>query len=149
MLESVAICGDSVHGDARRALIAGYLEANVKDHRPSRFLLNDLVRYWRTIAVDFESKMRARKGEGWGLRMPSSGSCVRPYSPAGFSRSSSATGNQPATCSTTSMSACRSPRLTGSPTRSSIAAPSTPAYEHATPTTSSWRFSTTARSGGS
>jgi hypothetical protein len=68
MLESVAICGDSVHGDARRALIAGYLEANVKDHRPPRFLLNDLVRYWRTIAVDFESKMRARKGEGWGLR---------------------------------------------------------------------------------
>ena len=57
-----------MHGDARRALIAGYLEANVKDHRPPRFLLNDLVRYWRTIAVDFESKMRARKGEGWGLR---------------------------------------------------------------------------------
>jgi hypothetical protein len=25
MLESVAICGDSVHGDARRTLIAGYL----------------------------------------------------------------------------------------------------------------------------
>ena len=68
MLESVAICGDEVHADARRALIAGYLDANVKDHRPPRFLLNDLVRYWRTIAVDFESKMRARKGEGWGLR---------------------------------------------------------------------------------
>ncbi len=68
MLESVAICGDEVHADARRALIAGYLEANVKDHRPPRFLLNDVVRYWRTIAVDFESKMRARKGEGWGLR---------------------------------------------------------------------------------
>jgi len=33
------------------------------------------------------------------------------------------------------MSACRSPPLTGSPTRSSIAAPSTPAYEHSTPTT--------------
>ena len=68
MLESVAICGDDVHADARRALIAGYLEANVKDYRPPRFLLNDLIRYWRTIAVDFESKMRARKGEGWGLR---------------------------------------------------------------------------------
>jgi hypothetical protein len=27
-----------------------------------------VIRYWRTIAVDFESKMRARKGEGWGLR---------------------------------------------------------------------------------
>jgi hypothetical protein len=45
MLESVAICGDEVHGDARRALIAGYFEANVKDHRPPRFLPNDLVRY--------------------------------------------------------------------------------------------------------
>jgi hypothetical protein len=40
----------------------------VKDYRPPRFLLNDLVRYWRTIAVDFESKMRSRKDEGWGLR---------------------------------------------------------------------------------
>jgi hypothetical protein len=27
-----------------------------------------VIRYWRTIAVDFESKMRARRGEGWGLR---------------------------------------------------------------------------------
>lgn len=68
MLESVAICGEKVHADARRALLAGYLDANVKNHRPPRFLLNDLIRYWRTIAVDFESKMRARKGEGWGLR---------------------------------------------------------------------------------
>ncbi len=40
----------------------------MKDYRPPRFLLNDLIRYWRTIAVDFESKMRERKGEGWGLR---------------------------------------------------------------------------------
>jgi hypothetical protein len=68
ILESVAVCGDKVHAHARTALLAGYLDANVKDHRPPRFLLNDLVRYWRTIAVDFESKMRARRGDGWGLR---------------------------------------------------------------------------------
>jgi hypothetical protein len=68
ILESVPVCGEEVHARARRALLAGYLEANVKDYRPPRFLLNDLVRYWRTIAVDFESKMRDRKGEGWGLR---------------------------------------------------------------------------------
>jgi hypothetical protein len=68
ILESVAVCGEDVHARARTALLAGYLGANVKDYRPPRFLLNDLVRYWRTIAVDFESKMRARKGEGWGLR---------------------------------------------------------------------------------
>jgi hypothetical protein len=68
VLESVAVCGAEVHARARRELLAAYLEANVKDYRPPRFLLNDLIRYWRTIAVDFESKMRARKGEGWGLR---------------------------------------------------------------------------------
>ena len=68
MLESVAICGDDGHGDARRALIAGYLRRTSRTAGRRRFLLNDLVRYWRTIAVDFESKTRARKGEGWGLR---------------------------------------------------------------------------------
>lgn len=68
ILESVAVCGADVHARARTSLLDGYLAANVKDYRPPRFLLNDLVRYWRTIAVDFESKMRARKGEGWGLR---------------------------------------------------------------------------------
>jgi len=68
ILESVSVCGADVHADARRALLGRYLSANVKDYRPPRFLLNDLIRYWRTIAVDFESKMRARDGEGWGLR---------------------------------------------------------------------------------
>lgn len=33
-----------------------------------RFLLNDIVRFWRTMAVDFASKQRDRGGEGWGLR---------------------------------------------------------------------------------
>ena len=68
VLESVPLCGDATHARALAALLTGYLEANVKDHRPPRFLLNDLIRYWRTIAVDFESKMRDRRGEGWGLR---------------------------------------------------------------------------------
>jgi hypothetical protein len=68
VLESVPVHGQEAYVRARRALLAGYLDANVKHHRPPRFLLNDVIRYWRTIAVDFESKMRARKGEGWGLR---------------------------------------------------------------------------------
>jgi hypothetical protein len=68
VLESVAVCGDVTHVRALLRLLSGYLEANVKDFRPPRFFLNDLIRYWRTIAVDFESKMRDRTGEGWGLR---------------------------------------------------------------------------------
>jgi hypothetical protein len=33
-----------------------------------RFLLNDIVRFWKTMAVDFASKQRERAGDGWGLR---------------------------------------------------------------------------------
>lgn len=33
-----------------------------------RFLLNDIVRYWRTLTVDFVEKQRGQAGHGWGLR---------------------------------------------------------------------------------
>lgn len=68
ILESVAVWGDEVHDRSRRALLDQYLQAHSADYQPPRFLLNDLIRYWRTIAVDFEGKMRARAGEGWGVR---------------------------------------------------------------------------------
>ena len=68
LLESVPVAGDHAHAAAREGLLATYLAAHERDYRPPRFLLNDLVRYWRTIAVDFEGKHRARAGEGWGLR---------------------------------------------------------------------------------
>jgi hypothetical protein len=68
LLESVAVSGEAFHAEARQRVLAGYLNESLKNHRPPRFLLNDLIRYWRTIAVDFESKMRDRKGNGWGVR---------------------------------------------------------------------------------
>lgn len=68
VLESVAVSGMDIHMKARHTVLEGYLRANAKNYRPPRFLLNDLIRYWRTVAVDFESKMRARDGQGWGLR---------------------------------------------------------------------------------
>jgi predicted nucleotidyltransferase len=33
-----------------------------------RVLLNDIVRYWRTVTVDFVDKQRGQAGHGWGLR---------------------------------------------------------------------------------
>lgn len=33
-----------------------------------RFLLNDIVRYWRTVTVDFVEKQRGQEGRGWALR---------------------------------------------------------------------------------
>jgi hypothetical protein len=39
-----------------------------KRHPIPHFLLNDVVRYWRTIASDYASKMWERHREGWGIR---------------------------------------------------------------------------------
>jgi predicted nucleotidyltransferase len=58
-----------------RGVINRYLEEDnhllthdSKRYRIPRFLLNDIVRFWRTMAVDFASKQRDRAGKGWGLR---------------------------------------------------------------------------------
>jgi predicted nucleotidyltransferase len=58
-----------------RAVIDRYLEEDthlltrdLKNYRVPRFLLNDIVRFWRTMAVDFANKQRDRAGKGWGLR---------------------------------------------------------------------------------
>ena len=68
VLESVAACHADVLDGVRRDVIVDYLRDALRDHRPPRFLLNDLVRYWRTIGVDFVAKDRERAGVGWGLR---------------------------------------------------------------------------------
>jgi predicted nucleotidyltransferase len=46
----------------------GYAMPPKSAARVPRFLLNDIVRYWRTMAVDFAAKRREREGAGWGLR---------------------------------------------------------------------------------
>lgn len=68
VLESVAVVNQGVHEQARRDLIDEYLEPPIKPHHPPRLFLNDVIRYWRTMCVDFAGKMRERNGQGWGLR---------------------------------------------------------------------------------
>jgi hypothetical protein len=68
MLESVAVAGEDAHRSAREIVLDGYLRGDVKDHRPPRFFLNDVIRYWRTITVDFVGKERAGGGEKGALR---------------------------------------------------------------------------------
>lgn len=55
LLESIALTG-SMRDQCWTAILERYLEHGVKDHWPPRFLLNDTIRYWRTICVDFEGK---------------------------------------------------------------------------------------------
>jgi hypothetical protein len=69
LLESVAITG-TARDACWNAILARYLRWGVKDHRPPRFLLNDIIRYWRTICVDFEGKHKTSGGEDpkWVMR---------------------------------------------------------------------------------
>jgi Nucleotidyltransferase domain len=62
LLESRELAG-GIHAECWRAVLERYLRFGIKNHRPPRFLLNDLVRYWRTICVDFEGKHRDTGGE--------------------------------------------------------------------------------------
>ncbi len=68
LLESQPIANDAVGGACWERVLDGYLDESIKDFRPPRFLLNDLIRYWRTICVDFVGKERQGTGEKWALR---------------------------------------------------------------------------------
>ena len=76
LLESRSpVPGDIVRERVLRVILRRYLDDDFGYAMPAkaaarvpRFLLNDIVRYWRTMAVDFAAKRRARAGEGWLLR---------------------------------------------------------------------------------
>jgi hypothetical protein len=68
LLESVAVTGEAAYGGCRDRVLQGYLDDSVKDYRPPLFFLNDLIRYWRTICVDFVGKEREGAGQKWALR---------------------------------------------------------------------------------
>jgi hypothetical protein len=67
LLESTSVTGADVYETVREEVLNRYLDDSVKAYRPPRFLLNDVVRYWRTICVDFAGKEREGP-EKWGLR---------------------------------------------------------------------------------
>lgn len=67
MLESVPFTGHDTHRACWERILDGYLQEVRRDERPPRFFLNDVVRYWRTICVDFVGKHR-EAGEKWGTR---------------------------------------------------------------------------------
>lgn len=68
LLESQPLTGAAFYDRVRTELIGGYVNEWVRDRTVPRFFLNDVVRYWRTICVDFAGKERERGGSGWGLR---------------------------------------------------------------------------------
>jgi predicted nucleotidyltransferase len=73
LLESVSIGDDAARQRVVRAILERYLADDVGwkrdvDGKIPRFLLNDFVRFWRTMAVDFADKFHDQVGEKWALR---------------------------------------------------------------------------------
>lgn len=51
----------------RRKMLEHYVESTPRDHQIALFLLNDIIRYWRTITVDYVYKT-AEDGKPWAIR---------------------------------------------------------------------------------
>jgi len=73
--ESRALSNKLVRDRVIRNLLSRYVVsdrsvASKEGKRPSvpHFLVNDVFRYWRTIASDYASKMWERDRQGWGIR---------------------------------------------------------------------------------
>lgn len=75
LLESVSRNPVDVRERVVRGLLDRYLDSersffgeNGRRYKVPRFLLNDIVRYWRTLCVDYVNKQWERGGDGWALR---------------------------------------------------------------------------------
>jgi predicted nucleotidyltransferase len=73
LLESTPLGRSAAYDRVVRRVLERYIEEDLVGLRDTpfrvpRFLQNDVVRYWRTMAVDFAHKRRARGSSGWALR---------------------------------------------------------------------------------
>lgn len=73
LLESAPVGDAAAYARVVGHVLARYVEEDIMSpgdtpNRVPRFLQNDIARYWRTMAVDFAQKRRARGAAGWALR---------------------------------------------------------------------------------
>lgn len=72
LLESAAMGPDEARSRVVKGVLSRYISEDpgweTKSVTVPRFLLNDISRYWRTVAVDFAYKRRERNSEGWAIR---------------------------------------------------------------------------------
>lgn len=63
--------GPLVYDRVVHSVLESYLKQSAGTHSKGvpRFLLNDVVRYWRTMTVDYGAKRRERADAGWALRL--------------------------------------------------------------------------------
>jgi len=67
LLESKPLYNKKLYTEVKNKLINKYVDINTQKIQLTRFMLNDFIRYYRTITTDFEYKV-SEEGKSWGLR---------------------------------------------------------------------------------
>jgi hypothetical protein len=67
LLECTSFLGEENFNEIRHAILQKYVKEGITDHQMCRFLLNDIIRYYRTVCVDFEYKT-GPASKSWGDR---------------------------------------------------------------------------------
>ena len=63
LLEGEWIFNEEEFYDIRSKILATYVKEDITDDRICMYLLNDIIRYWRTVCVDFEHKVAEGKSK--------------------------------------------------------------------------------------
>jgi hypothetical protein len=67
ILESMPIGDKNIYEDICRQIVERYISEKITHHQLGLFLLNDIIRYYRTVCVDYEYKT-VEVGKSWGIR---------------------------------------------------------------------------------
>ncbi len=67
LLESKVLYNDQMYDELKKKIVELYIKDSVSDHNLNQFLLNDIIRYYRTICTDYEFKV-SEQGKSWGVR---------------------------------------------------------------------------------
>lgn len=69
LLEGNWLSGEKEFSRLRREVLEKYIAPTITDHQLALFLLNDVIRYYRTMAVDYEFKtVQATTRKPWAVR---------------------------------------------------------------------------------
>lgn len=67
MLESKWLFNEKQYVSLKKTILEKYIKNDLPDSSLNRFMLNDVIRYYRTICTDYEYKVH-ENGKSWGVR---------------------------------------------------------------------------------
>lgn len=67
LLESKCLHNESMYEKLKIKILESYIKEDLLDSNINRFMLNDVIRYYRTMCTDYEYKV-AEAGKSWGVR---------------------------------------------------------------------------------